>query len=89
MSDFLRLTDVEGRDLRVHYQAIDVIGHATFPLCGVDIKYVNGARLTLDNGQSFIVREAPDYIEHLIEAICTECQIDMGGDIDTDEEEWG
>src|SRR5258706_16341260 len=84
MADFLHLTDSDGMTMRVHYQAIDVIGHARFPIANGDITYVDGSRLMLDNGGILLVHELPDYIEHLIEAIGTEYQTDINGDIEED-----
>jgi len=81
-SDYLKLTNVDGKTVRVAYDSVEVILPTTNSLSsGVPIA---GSTIYTSSGARLWVQEQPDYIDYTVQAMQEEHTIDYFAD---DEEE--
>lgn len=85
MSDYLRLTNMDGKIVRVAYDSIEVIMPQTNQVCEHGkISGHEGATIYMACGARLWVRESPDFIDATVEAMYAEHIVDY--DADDDEE---
>ena len=86
-SDYIKLTNVDGKTVRVAYDSIEVImpQNNTLGVSGLD-PLCEGSTIYTCNGARLWVREQPEYIDHMIEAMQEEHVIDYNSDDDSSDE---
>jgi hypothetical protein len=80
-SDYVKLTNVEGKTVRVAYDSIEIIvpQSNTLGVPGLD-SLCEGSTIYTSSGARLWVREQPEYIDHMVEAMGDEHIINYEAD---------